>query len=250
MLPPDSFLKQVPHALESRARLILEAAGWAIDSILIAFSDLESVALATPIDQPSTELEHRLFVHCWSIVDQCHMLRSVLQRLPVVHPEIAHFVQQTEGYTFVRNSMDHLAEKLDNLVRAKVTKPPIFGVASWIRVDPENIVGGKVVGFTSWNVSSGTVLATPGWTAVRPRRELCAAEPVSNFYFEAFEHSVDLSQLIDDIRVVVEHFDTTVRARIDDGIREGARARGIDPEEVLKLKGSGGLKIGFKIAIV
>jgi pimeloyl-ACP methyl ester carboxylesterase len=38
----------------------------------------------------SDELNRRLFVHCWSIVDQCHMLKSLLQRLPPPqHEELA-----------------------------------------------------------------------------------------------------------------------------------------------------------------
>jgi hypothetical protein len=30
MLPPDSFLRQVPHALEASPRLILDCAGWVV----------------------------------------------------------------------------------------------------------------------------------------------------------------------------------------------------------------------------
>ena len=60
MLLPDSFLRTVPHALEASSRLILDATGWVINSILISFADLEKVAQEMPIDQLSAELEHRL----------------------------------------------------------------------------------------------------------------------------------------------------------------------------------------------
>jgi len=49
MLPSDSFLRMVPHALEAGPRLILDAAGWAINSILISFADLEKTAQEMPI---------------------------------------------------------------------------------------------------------------------------------------------------------------------------------------------------------
>jgi hypothetical protein len=239
---------QIPHALEPRARLILEASGWAIDSILISLADLAAVASAMPLTEPSIELEHRLFVHCWSIVDQCHMLRSVLQRLPpTAHKDIDMFVEKTEKFTLLRNSMDHLSEKLDNLVKAKVAMPPIFGAVSWIRVDAENILDDRITGYTVWNVSSGTVLHKPEWTVLHPASELAASEAVSNFVFEAFDHCVDLSALAADIGLLLDHFEQVVKPRVESNIREGAKSHGIDPEEALKMRGSGGLKIGFKI---
>jgi hypothetical protein len=150
MLPADS---QIPHALEPKARLILDAAGWAINSILISFADLENVARTIPIDQASPELEHRLFVHCWSIVDQCHMLRSLLERLPgTPQKDILDFVSKTETYTLVRNAMDHLNHMLGNLIKSEQSRAPLFGVVSWIRVEPENVVDGKVVKYASCSV--------------------------------------------------------------------------------------------------
>jgi hypothetical protein len=159
MLLPDSFLRTVPHALEASSRLILDAAGWAINSILISFADLEKVAQEMPIDQPSAELEHRLFVHYWSIVDQCHMLRSLLQRLPSTREqEIAEFISKTAAYTIIRNSMDHLPEKLSNLIKSEQQRAPLFGALVWIRVEPKDIVDGELVTYAACSVSSGAIL--------------------------------------------------------------------------------------------
>jgi hypothetical protein len=91
---------------------------------------------------------------------------------PTAHKDIDVFVQKTEKFTLLRNSMDHLSDKLDNLVKARVAKPPIFGAVSWIRVDAQNIVDDKITGYTIWNVSSGTVLLKPEWTVLHPTSDL------------------------------------------------------------------------------
>lgn len=249
MLSPDSFLRQIPHALEPRARLILESAGWAIDAIQLSFADLETVAQAVPIDTRSDELDRRLFVHCWSIVDQCHMLRSLLQRLPPPqHEELNNFISRTETYTLIRNSMDHLAAMLGNLVGSKTVRAPLFGALSWIRVQPEDLVNGKVTKYASCSVSTGMVLGKDvSWTAFNPKDAENITGPVCNFLFEVLDYSADLSGLIRDVRGLLQHFEEVARPRVETNIRDGATSRGLDPDEVLKLRGGGGLKVAMLI---
>lgn len=249
MLPEDSFLRQVPHALEPKARLILDAAGWAINSILISFSDLEAIAHRTPFDQRSDELDHRLFVHCWSIVDQCHMLRSLLQRLPSPqHEDIDEFISKTDIFTLLRNSMDHLPEKLGNLIKSEQLRAPLFGALSWIRVMPEDIVDGRITRYAACSISTTAVLAKETtWTGFNPATAENISGPVSNFQFEALDHSVDLSGLMTGIQVLLQHFENVAKPRVESNIRAGAKLRGLDPDETLKARGSGGLKIAMMI---
>jgi hypothetical protein len=248
MLPPESFLRQVPHALEAGARLILDCAGWAVDSILISFADLEKVAQVMPINEASPELEHRLFVHCWSIVDQCHALRSLLRRLPSApHPEIAGFIAKTTTYTLIRNSMDHLSRNLSNLVNSQQQRAPLFGALVWIRVEPKDYIDGELVTYAACSVSTGATLGKPTTWMVSPAPVETITGPVSNFHFEALDHSVDLTGLMADIQVLLQHFENVVKPRVENNIRAGARSMGLDPEEQLKLRGSGGLKIAMMI---
>jgi hypothetical protein len=248
MLPADSFLRQVPHALEANPRLILDCAGWVVNSILISFVDMEKVAEAMPLDKAAAELEHRLFVHCWSIVDQCHTLRSLLRRLPTTpHPEIADFIAKTASYTQIRNSMDHLSGNLSNLVNSQQQRAPLFGALTWIKVEPSDFVDGQLATYKACSVSTGTVLGKPAAWMVAPAPIEIAATPVSNFRFEALDHSVDLSGLIAGIQALLQHFENVVKPRVEDNIRAGARSRGLDPEEQLKLRGSGGLKMVMMI---
>jgi len=247
MLLPDSFLRTVPHALEASSRLILDATGWVINSILISFADLEKVAQEMPIDQPSAELEHRLFVHCWSIVDQCHMLRSLLQRLPSTREqEIEEFISKTAAYTLIRNSMDHLPEKLSNLIKSEQQRAPLFGALVWVRVEPKDIVDGELVTYAACSVSSGAILGKPTSWMVNSAFENVTG-PVSNFHFQTLDRSVDLTGLMADIESLLQHFENVVKPRIESNIRAGAQSRGLDPEEVLKARGGGGLKMAMMI---
>jgi hypothetical protein len=248
MLPPDSFLRQVPHALEANARLILDCTGWVVDSILISFADLEKVAQVMPIDQASPELEHRLFVHFWSIVDQCHTLRSLLRRLPSTpHPEISEFIEKTATYTLIRNSMDHLSGNLSNLVNSQQPRAPLFGALVWIRVEPTDLIDGQLVSYAACSVSTGAVLGKPMAWMVNTAPLESIAEPVSNFHFQALDYSVDLSGLMADIKVLLQHFENVVKPRVENSIRVGAQSMGLVPDEQLKPRGSGGLKMAMMI---
>ena len=239
----------MPHALEPGPRLILDCAGWVINSILISFADLEKVAQEMPIRQPSAELEHRLFVHCWSIVDQCHMLRSLLQRLPVTpQPEIAEFITKTDTFTLIRNSMDHLSGNLSNLVNSQQQRAPLFGALVWIKVEPTDFIDGHLVTYAACSVSTGGILGKPTAWMVNPSGPVeTTPPPVSNFYFQAFDHSVDFSGLMNEIEVLLQHFENVVKPRVENNIRSSAQSMDLDPDEQLKLRGHGGLKIAMMI---
>ena len=136
------------------------------------------------------------------------MLRCLLQRLPpTAEKDTEEFIVKTERYTLVRNSMDHLFNMIDNLIKTEQSKPPIFGALSWIRVDPENMIEGKLVGYTACNVSTGAVLRKPEWTVFDAPDSENIHGPVSSFKFEALDHFVDLTALMADIRALLAHFE-------------------------------------------
>jgi hypothetical protein len=70
------FQSLVPNAL------IREGAGWAIQMIDLSYKKLK--AAASQVDPTlatyPTSLATEMFACCWSIIDQCHMLRKILER--------------------------------------------------------------------------------------------------------------------------------------------------------------------------
>lgn len=251
MLTDKSFLRQVPHALEMKTRIALEGVGWAIDSISIAFEAMRVLAVDFDVSVNSTTNEHHLFVHCWSMVDQCHMLRSLLKRLPPkLGGEIEAFVHKTEPYTLIRNSMDHLPSMIENIVKSEKTRPPIFGALSFCKLSADDVNDGRAVSCTVVSVTAGSLTpSNEGWQILNPSgKEL--AFPVGAFEFEAFGHVVSLSDLMKDVQRLVEHFDRVTGPELDARIRAVVKKGGFDMEKHLSLRGGGGLKIALKVGFL
>jgi hypothetical protein len=50
-----------------------------------------------------------------------------------------------------------------------------------------------------------------------------------------------------DIQTLLQHFENVVKPRVEANIRAGAKLRDLDPKEVLKARGGGGLKVALMI---
>ena len=83
MINENSFFKKIPQAIDLQQRLVWEAAGWAIQMMGLSYDRLKTAASkidVTSTDYP-TSLATEMFACCWSIIDQCHMLRKLLERV-------------------------------------------------------------------------------------------------------------------------------------------------------------------------
>ena len=57
--------------------------------------------------------------------------------------------------------------------------------------------------------------------------------PVGLFDFEAFERRISFSELVADLRMLVEHYDTVVRADQEEQLRKFARENAFDEAKVI-----------------
>ena len=253
MLASDTFFRQVPKALEVRQRLILEGAGWAINSIYWAFDQLKAAAREVKFDAAGHDSEHGIFVSCWSIIDQCHMLRKLLSELPILPGgPTEYFIKNYERVTLIRNAMDHLHNQLNNLAESKKQRPPIFGVLSFCMFTDDDMaeqpdgskkaLGCQVVALTAGSLTH----QNHTWHIANPTGKRIEV-PLGCFEFEAFDHIVSFSELIEDVNALVNHYNTEIKQKIDEGIRAAASEKGLDTEAVLKERGGGGIKIAMKV---
>jgi hypothetical protein len=253
MLSVDAFFRQVPKALAPKQRLIMEGAGWAIDSIYWSFDQAKAAARDSKFDATAHDIEHGMFVSCWSIVDQCHMLRKLLGELPL-SPEgpTRTFIDKYENVTLIRNAMDHLHDKLDNLTKSKKQSPPVFGALSYCVVADDDFIelpdGTKMLaGCSVATLTAGSLtLNNHAWNIANPAGKKIEI-PVGCFEFNAFDYTISFSELIEDLNALVAHYDTEIRRKVEDGIRAQAQERGIDADKVLKERGGGGFKILMKM---
>src|SRR5665213_898657 len=135
MIGDHSFFKKIPLALDLEQRLVWEGAGWAIRMIDLSFERLREAAArvdaTTEMTYP-TAMAAEMFSCCWSIVDQCHMLRNLLERVYAnTNTKQAAFTKKFEAATSMRNAMDHLHQNIKNVSTKKAPMPPIFGALSF-----------------------------------------------------------------------------------------------------------------------
>jgi hypothetical protein len=242
MIKDDSFFKNIPAALDLKQRLTWEAAGWAIQMISLSFDRLRSAA--SRIDAASstypTSLAPEIFASCWSMIDQCHMLRQILASTsPRPGGVTQNFIDKFEAVTLIRNVMDHLHTNIDNLANSKKPMPPVFGALSFCAIANEDLI-------IEANVAEPTarecrIVTLTAGALTHPQTRFRAANPLGRllelpvglFQFEAFKNVVDFSDLIASLKALVHHFDTVVKPDQEIQLRDFARQNNLDEEKIL-----------------
>src|SRR5829696_939495 len=112
MFPNDSFVERPPVTMRADQRLCLEAVSFCVRTISSALSLLEKVA--DEIDEehpPNRDQRLLLYMHCWTVIDQTHMLRTLLMYFigskATIKSPLKGFTVKYESFTLMRNKMDH-----------------------------------------------------------------------------------------------------------------------------------------------
>ncbi len=256
MIPKDSFFKNIPSTLDLRQRLPLEGAGWAIDFIFWSFGQLRGAAALLPMDMRGEAAEHiiqGLFVYSWSIIDQCHMLRKLLERLELGEVVIQDFVDRCGQATLIRNAMDHLHKQIGNLATLQQARPPIFGALSYCMVrdqDFEFLPDGsrRLKSCTCFALTAGALThRTHHFEGVNPAGRSIEL-PIGLVQFEAFDHMISFSELAQDLTKLVRHFDEDFRKDFEQELGAAAREKGLDEEKALAKRLGRGLRLSFDFA--
>jgi hypothetical protein len=241
MITENSFFRKIPAAISLEQRLIWEGAGWAIETISWSFDTLK--AAASKIQPESTPfpafIARESFACCWSIIDQCHMLRQMLRRTQPRQDGPTHrFLEKFEAVTLIRNAMDHLHQNIKNIANDKEPRSPLFGALSFCAVasgdlDMSNPSEPLVRRCRAVTLTAGA-LTHPQHVlhASNPAGRLIEA-PVGLFEFEAFKHRVNFSDLINDLAALVRHYDTVVKDDQEVQLREFARKNELDEDKIL-----------------
>ncbi|HWA42762.1 MAG TPA: hypothetical protein VHA10_06090 [Hypericibacter adhaerens] len=242
----DSFLSRLPSVIALEQRLALEAIGYALDLICLAYRRmLAQLRAVSPISDESISrsLLVLIFADAWLIVDQAHMLRSLLRSIEpkISTPTIREFISTFENATFLRNEMDHLHQNINNISKSKKVLPPIYGAVSFARLHgadhnleitrATDIRGAYLVTLTAGSFSKDNHrlhCANPIGKSVEI--------PVGHVQFNAFEHVINFSELNAAVEGLRALFDGEIRADIETKVREAAVAAGISPEEALRAR--------------
>jgi hypothetical protein len=243
MLTENSFFKRIPTAIALDQRLIWEGAGWAIEAISWSFDRLRAAASQIDTQSPGhgypTPIAREIFTCCWSIIDQCHMLRKILE---LTHPRpegLTHkFIEKFGAVTLIRNAMDHLHANINNIANDKESRPPLFGAISFCSATDSDVSVGDaaeptLAGCRVVTLTAGALTHTRHqFRMLNPVGRLVEF-PVGQFQFEAFKHCVNISDIVTDLAALVLHYDTFVKPDQENQLREFARTNGLDEEKIV-----------------
>jgi hypothetical protein len=247
MISENSFFKKIPLALDLPQRLIWEGAGWAIQMIALSYDRLKAAASqvdATSGDYP-TSVATDMFACCWSIIDQCHMLLKILERVPR-RPDglTAQFIEKFEAVTSIRNAMDHLHHNINNIANKKGPIAPLFGALSFAVITNDDVSSSThhtgmpmVSGCRVVTLTAGALTHPKHAFQVLSPAGRISEIPVGMFQFTAFEHRVDFSDMIIDLASLVAHFDDVVKPDQERQLREFARMNNLDEDKVVSEHG-------------
>jgi hypothetical protein len=243
MISENSFFKNIPLAINLQQRLIWEGAGWAIQMIALSYDRLK--VAASQVDATSgnypTSLATEMFACCWSIIDQCHMLRKILERVPLRSDGLAaKFIEKFEAVTFIRNAMDHLHQNINNVANKKGPVAPIFGAMSFCAITNDDVLS-SVSDMGVPIISGCRVVTLTAGALTHPQHAFQVLSPagriteipVGMFQFMAFEHRVDFSDMVADLASLVAYFDHVVKPDQEQQLREFARMNNLDEDKVV-----------------
>lgn len=235
MISEESFLRRIPLAYETKGRMELEAIAFAIDAIYLRHNQIFKWA-ANCDEDTFLKTPHRerleLFLNLWSIVDQVDILRRLLKPLKV-NEGISDFFKIIEPVSDMRNAMDHLPGKINNLADKKGRITPIYGVFSFGK--PTLDTNGIAIEYLEiYTMTAGSLThKSHKWSIATPLPGKIIDIPVGMFEFSAFDTTLDISALVRSLSLIVHMFDTKVRPKMEAKIRSAAKEQGLDAEKII-----------------
>lgn len=200
MISDESILRRLPEALNAEQRLQLEALVFAADAAMHGMETIWQISAGygQVVDRISARDRVTTLVAAWSIVDQVHVARQLLQRMITgdVGPELSPFMQTAATATAMRNAMDHLHTNIPNLAKAKGPRAPIFGSLAYLLVAPEDVdqtgPEPRIRAVKTVVMMTGAVVAGVSAPVINPGGRMITV-PVSNFELTSPAGTLSLS---------------------------------------------------------
>lgn len=239
LISDESFLRRLPVAVAAKDRVRFDAIVTASDIISQAFNALRGFATGAGVDLEKFTNAARAFAlgQCWTMVDQLHAIRQLIRpgENGKPGPLSQALLEAAQPATMMRNSMDHLAAKLDNLSKRKGFRSPLFGTLSYFYTTDAEPRGGSMV-----TIMAGSLMGEEAMALTNPLgREF--AIPVGLFTLAAFGYGIEFGTAIGSLRDWLQATEVST----EQDILEHVNAQAKSPEHREKLLESmgGGMTI-------
>ena len=222
-LPSGAFLRALPFTVDRATRLRLDAIVFAADVLASAYVQMVEVAVAAGTSDSTEDASTRLFQCAWTIVDQVHNIRLLLDKLERKIPEAEQFRTDFAVARELRNRMDHLNAHIPNIANSAKPGDSLFGSISYV-LEVEHGSGDDRQKFF---VLRQTGAVQPGQKMAELRVPSELRLPVGNFQLGAIGRTLDIDQAVTDLGLVMtalnEEIEQVIMAQIKSKAAELSR---------------------------
>ena len=226
-MAPDSILRRMPALVGPSIRLRADLQLHCHDVMVNALNRLRMMCMLVNSSKLAPGDLATMFADAWSIVDQVDLVRQVLKTIPGPNaPVTTAFLEEAEAARKMRNSMDHISQRIPNIAAKKGACGPMFGNLSFVKCKPEVLkiaeIGEKIQ-CEFINIARGTVpglkIETSGTFSTYD-----VNEPISNIRLQTEGHSIRLDwmcvQLTDILYGLEEGFNESLKKSISEMVQE------------------------------
>lgn len=254
MLAEDTFLRQLPSGVEPEQAVLIETLVYCADAIETSYDAIRLTAL-THGDQVAKTLTRtlrvRMFTDAWTIVDNVHVARQVLEALAYPTAAAAEFQTKYEIATRLRNKMDHVVSMAQNHSNRK-DQPPLLGMISYCHDNLEQTATGYTLADTCtvFAISHGhirsratmdTIMPTNLPTPVVYKEEFEQFGHVAHgFHLSAFKAGMvfPLEAAAHDMAALIEEVNALASQVVPQQLQKLADDKGVDVKELMRPAGS------------
>ncbi len=217
-LPDDSPLRNPPASTEPKQLVAFDGLRYILDMLSIAYSrlldDLHRLSVDFPNIGPDKQVVASAFLNSWSIVDNLYRLYQLLHDIPRLKrtPPLEVYLRAISKVEDLRHGVQHLDERLSEYAAAST---PVWGTLRWFYTPGAPEDGGTAMTLVSGAVRSGYR------QAINPLGKSYFI-PIGLVTLDAFEKSIDLSDLMDRTRKMILDFDQSLRKAVGSAPTGGA----------------------------
>jgi hypothetical protein len=229
----------LPYVLESKQRLRFEAFVVSADTITHAFRTMWFIAthVGQALDQLDSPRRTAMISSAWQIVDHLHMIRQVLGDLIPAGPDSKtdEFLKLSEPATLLRNDMNHLNQKIGNLVARKDPFHPLFGSLAYVAFPKQKSQPGERPPpdqLYTVIITAGTLGRGEHMEIINPAGRKMVG-PVDLFQLQAFDQTVKLSEVLSELSALAKFLEQELEKQMVKRAEEVSVATGKTVAELL-----------------
>ena len=212
LIPPGSFLRNIPQSLNVRESITLDTIR--VASEMVELSILRAKTTALNISQNTPGSHSRgwitlLLSDCWSAILHLDSIRRTISDYKIEDAATTEFISKTEDVRKLRNSFQHIQSNLGNRAAATSSLFPQYGSVSWVYWLNENAPDIKLFQCNPNaeidQTGSKMSIAIPSAQDIR--------EGISWIKLQAFEITLDIDEMWKALEKLVHFLNTAFAER-------------------------------------